>query len=57
VGTPNDPCWILRKAVENTTLKKLAGKEIKQPNCSTAVNKIIQAGTLVKSSIKMYVFM
>jgi hypothetical protein len=42
--------------VENTVLKKLAEKQLKQ---SPAVQqyKIIQAGTLVKSSIEMYVFM
>jgi hypothetical protein len=42
--------------VENTILKKIADKHLKQ---SPAVQqyKIIQAGTLVKSSIEMYVFM
>jgi hypothetical protein len=42
--------------VENTILKKFAEKQLKQ---SPAVKqyKIIQAGTLVKSSIEMYVFM
>jgi hypothetical protein len=42
--------------VENTILKKFAEKQLKQ---SPAVQqyKIIQAGTLVKSSIEMYVFM
>jgi hypothetical protein len=42
--------------VENTILKKFAEKQLKQ---SPAVKqyKIIQAGTLVKSSIEMYDFM
>jgi hypothetical protein len=42
--------------VENTILKKYADKHLKQ---SPAVKqyKIIQAGTLVKSSIEMYDFM
>jgi hypothetical protein len=42
--------------VENTILKKFADKQLKQ---SPAVKqyKIIQAGTLVKSSIEMYDFM
>jgi hypothetical protein len=42
--------------VENTILKKFAEKQLKQ---SPAVQqyKIIQAGTLVKFSIEMYVFM
>ena len=45
-----------KKAVENTILKKYADKHLKQ---SPAVKqyKIIQAGTLVKSSIEMYDFM
>jgi hypothetical protein len=45
-----------KKAVENTILKKFADKQLKQ---SPAVQQytIIQAGTLVKSSIEMYVFM
>jgi hypothetical protein len=52
VRTPKDPCWIQKKAVENTILKKIADKQLKQ---SPAVQqyKIIQAGTLVKSSIEM----
>jgi hypothetical protein len=42
--------------VENTIFKKFADKHLKQ---SPAVQqyKIIQAGTLVKSSMEMYVFM
>ena len=42
--------------MENTILKKFAEKQLKQ---SPAVQqyKIIQAGTLVKSSIEMYEFM
>ena len=49
--------WILKKkAVENTTKKNLQDKQIKQPP-AVKQYKIIQAGTLVKSSTEMYVFM
>jgi hypothetical protein len=45
-----------KNPVENTTKKNLQDKQLKQPP-AVKQYKIIQAGTLVKSSIEMYVFM
>ncbi len=49
--------WILKKTQWRIPLKKnLQDKQLKQPP-AVKQYKIIQAGTLVKSSTKMYVFM
>ena len=42
--------------MENTILKKFADKQLKQSSADQQY-KILQAGTLVKSSMEMYVFM
>jgi len=49
--------WILKKpSGEYHFRKNLQDKKVKQPH-AVKQYKIIQAGTLVKSSIEMYVFM